>query len=78
MKEIDFSKLIVTLVQPLVQEPSAVTVTERDTERYREYVLDVSATDVGRVIGRQGHVASALRTVVEGARNNISTRRKFG
>ena len=35
MKEIDFSKLIVTLVQPLVQEPSAVTVTERDTERYR-------------------------------------------
>ena len=77
MKEIDFSKLIVTLVKPLVQEPSAVTVTERDTERYREYVLDVAATDVGRVIGRQGHVASALRTVVEGARNKHVNAKKI-
>ncbi|MFR5024656.1 MAG: KH domain-containing protein, partial [Limosilactobacillus fermentum] len=26
-------------------------------------------TDTGRVIGRQGHVAAALRTIVEGARD---------
>lgn len=77
MLNVDFSKLIVTLVQPLVKEPSAVTVTERDTDRYHEYVLDVAPGDVGRVIGRQGHVASALRTVVEGARNKRINAKKI-
>lgn len=77
MIEIDFSKLILTLVQPLVSDPSAVTVTERDTDRYHEYVLDVAEADVGRVIGRQGHVASALRTVVEGARNKHVNAKKI-
>ncbi|WP_304133540.1 KH domain-containing protein [Limosilactobacillus coleohominis] len=69
MTNVGFSKLIKTLVKPLVKEPSAITVTERDSNRYHEYVLDVAPSDVGRVIGRQGHVASALRTVVEGARD---------
>lgn len=77
MLNVDFSKLIVILVQPLVKEPSAVTVTERDTDRYHEYVLDVAPSDVGRVIGRQGHVASALRTVVEGARNKRINAKKI-
>lgn len=65
----DFPKLIETLVKPLVRYPDRVNVTKRDSNRYHEYVLDVDPADVGRVIGRQGHVASALRTVVEGARN---------
>ena len=77
MINVDFSELIVTLVQPLVKEPSAVTVTERDTDRYHEYVLNVAPSDVGRVIGRQGHVASALRTVVEGARNKHNNAKKI-
>ncbi|WP_251546315.1 KH domain-containing protein [Limosilactobacillus caecicola] len=77
MLSVDFPKLIQALVQPLVKEPSAVTVTERDTNRYHEYVLDVAPQDVGRVIGRQGHVASALRSVVEGARNKRINAKKI-
>lgn len=77
MTKVDFSQLIVTLVQPLVRKPSAVTVTERDTNRYHEYVLDVAPVDVGRVIGRQGHVASALRTVVEGAQDRHINAKKI-
>lgn len=65
----NFPKLIETLVKPLVRHPEKVSVTKRESNRYHEYVLDVDPVDVGRVIGRQGHVASALRTVVEGARN---------
>lgn len=77
MINVDFSKLILTLVKPLVKEPSDVVVTERETKRYHEYVLDVAKRDVGRVIGRQGHVASALRTVVEGARNKSINDKKI-
>lgn len=65
----DFSNLIKTIVKPLVRKSSAVKVTERESDRYQEFVLDVDPADVGRVIGRSGHVASAIRTVVEGARN---------
>ena len=65
----DFSELVLTLVRPLVQKPAAVKVTPREDERYINYVLDVDPADVGRVIGRQGHVISALRTLVEGARD---------
>lgn len=65
----NYTNLIETLVKPLVRYPNKVTVTKCESNRYHEYVLDVDPVDVGRVIGRQGHVASALRTVVEGARN---------
>lgn len=77
MTKVDFSQLILALVQPLVRKPSAVTVAERDTNRYHEYVVDVAPEDVGRVIGRQGHVASALRTVVEGAQDRHINAKKI-
>lgn len=77
MIKVDFTRLIVTLVQPLVRKPSAITVTEQETNRYHEYVLDVAKEDVGRVIGRQGHVASALRTVVEGAQDRHVNAKKI-
>ena len=37
---------------------------------------DAHPQDVGRLIGRQGHIASALRTVVEGARPRRSNSKK--
>ena len=59
MKEVDFKGLVVALVAPLVKHPEAVKVEEENTSRYHQF----------RVIGRQGHVAAALRTIVEGARD---------
>lgn len=73
----DFSELVLTLVRPLVQKPAAVKVTPREDERYINYVLDVDPADVGRVIGRQGHVISALRTLVEGARDKRVNAKKI-
>ena len=64
MTETNLETLIRTLVTPLVKHPDAVR------------VLDVHPADVGRVIGRQGHVASALRTVVEGMRSKRPNSKK--
>lgn len=69
MMTTNFSELIMSLVKPLVRKPAAVQVTQRETDRFHEYVLHVDPIDVGRVIGRKGHVANALRTIVEGARS---------
>lgn len=72
MTETNLETLIRTLVTPLVKHPDAVRITESETDRYHRYVLDVHPADVGR----QGHVASALRTVVEGMRSKRPNSKK--
>ena len=59
--------LVEYLARRLVDEPDAVRVEE--VERDGELVLElhVAADDVGKVIGRQGRIARALRTVVRAA-----------
>ena len=59
--------LVEYLARRLVDDPDAVRVEE--VERDGELVLElhVAADDVGKVIGRQGRIARALRTVVRAA-----------
>ena len=57
-------KLIRLLVSPLVTEPKQVEVSCRQQDGVFECYLRLAATDVGRVIGRQGKVISALRIIV--------------
>lgn len=52
------------LVRGLVANPDDVRVTEADRRRTRTLEVRVHPDDVGKVIGRQGRTASALRTVV--------------
>lgn len=73
----DFSELVLSLVKPLVKNPAAVQVVPCETARFQEYILQVDPADVGRVIGRHGHVANALRTVVEGARDKRVNQKKI-
>lgn len=64
----DIKALITTVVTPLVQHPDDIQVTFKETQRYLEYNLTVNPEDIGRVIGRQGRVASAIRTIVYSVR----------
>ena len=64
MAETDIESLIRSLVIPLLKQPQALSITQKDDGRYHRYIIDVAPNDVGRLIGRQGHVAAALRTVV--------------
>ena len=61
--------LLISIAQGLVEEPDAVTVPvdEPDDEGVTVYHLHVSENDMGRVIGKQGRIAKAIRTVMRAA-----------
>jgi uncharacterized protein len=57
--------VVEVIAKALVDDPDAVKVTETEHRGVALVELFVSADDLGRVIGRQGRTASALRTLVE-------------
>ena len=52
------------LVRGLVTNPDDVAVSDLDHRRVRTLEVRVNPEDIGKVIGRQGRTASALRTVI--------------
>ncbi|MED3552216.1 KH domain-containing protein [Cytobacillus praedii] len=60
-------ELIETIVKPLVDFPEDVLVKVLEEENRVTYQLSVNKTDMGKVIGKQGRVAKAIRTVVYAA-----------
>jgi predicted RNA-binding protein YlqC (UPF0109 family) len=58
------SEIVEYLARRLVDEPDAVHVEEVEREGALVLQLHVAKDDVGKVIGRQGRIARALRTVV--------------
>ena len=59
-------ELLVSIAQGLVDEPSAVNVTTDpvNDEGITVFHLHVAADDMGRVIGKQGRIAKAIRIVM--------------
>jgi predicted RNA-binding protein YlqC (UPF0109 family) len=57
------AELIAEIARRLVDEPDAVRVTMEEREDAVVLLLHVAPGDVGKVIGRQGRIARALRTV---------------
>lgn len=60
-------ELVEFLAQELVDDPAAVRVTESYDERGVRYQLQVAPEDMGKVIGRSGRTARAIRLVVQAA-----------
>ena len=58
------AELVDYLARRLVDEPDAVRVEESEREGAVVLTLHVAQDDIGKVIGRQGRVARALRAVV--------------
>ena len=60
-------ELLITIVKGLVENPDAVSVTvdEVDDRGVVVYHLHVAEEDMRRVIGKQGRIAKAIRTVVK-------------
>jgi uncharacterized protein len=58
------SELLAYLARELVDDPAAVRVEEEERDDALVLVLHVAPDDVGKVIGRQGRIARALRTLV--------------
>jgi uncharacterized protein len=60
-------QLIESIVKPLVDFPEDVQVDVMEDDSRVTYQLNVNKTDMGKVIGKQGRVAKAIRTVVYAA-----------
>lgn len=65
------------LVQGIVDHPDDVTVRERNQRRGMCLDVRVNPEDMGRVIGRAGRTASALRTVVTALNSGRGVRIDF-
>lgn len=59
--------LIESIVKPLVDFPDDVHVTEETNGKLTNYSLSVNQEDMGKVIGKKGRIAQAIRTVVNAA-----------
>jgi predicted RNA-binding protein YlqC (UPF0109 family) len=60
-------ELVELLVKSLVDAPDQVQVTQTESPRHVTVEVHVAGSDMGKVIGRQGKVARAIRTVVKSA-----------
>lgn len=60
-------ELIETIAQALVDHPEEVKVDEVASDHQITYQLSVHSEDVGKVIGKKGRIAKAVRTVVTSA-----------
>lgn len=63
-------ELIEFMVKALVDDPSEVNITEIQGYKITLYELRVSKTDIGKVIGKRGRTAGAMRTII----NAVSTK----
>jgi len=66
-------ELVRFIAKSLVDEPEAVRVSSKEDGGSTIIELSVAPADMGRVIGRQGRIAKAIRTVVKAAsvRENV-------
>ena len=66
--------LIAYIAKALVDKPEEVVVTEIEGEQTAVIELKVAKEDLGKVIGKQGRAARAMRTILSAASTKINKR----
>ena len=66
--------LLTTMVESLVDQPDKIQVNELHSEQAFIFELQVAKEDVGKVIGRGGRTAMALRSILEAAAGKFKKR----
>ena len=54
-----------TIIKTLVDDENAVSIKETETEKEITFEVAVAESDMGKVIGKQGRIAKAIRTVIK-------------
>jgi predicted RNA-binding protein YlqC (UPF0109 family) len=73
--EVDVMKLLVEeIAKSLVDNPEDVAVAEVDGERTTVFELRVATSDLGKVIGKKGNTARAIRTILNAAGTKLGKR----
>jgi len=68
------TELLEFLVRALVEDPGAVSVEELEEDGDLVYEISVAEDDLGRVIGKGGRVANAIRTIAKAAAVRLDRR----
>ncbi len=63
----DFKTILTNIARAIVDEPDSVCVTENVDGNDIELVLTVAEDDTGKVIGRHGRIAKAIRQIMKAA-----------
>jgi hypothetical protein len=66
--------LLEAMAKSLVDSPEEVSVKEVEGERTTVYELRVATSDLGKVIGKQGRTARAMRTILGAVGNKMGKR----
>ena len=64
-------ELVEVIAKSLVDYPDEVIVTQKETEKAIIVELRVAQSDMGKVIGKQGRIAKAIRAVVKAAASKV-------
>lgn len=67
-------ELVEVIAKALVDNPDEVVVTEKEDSRAIVIELRVAPSDMGKVIGKQGRIAKAIRSVVKAASAELPKR----
>jgi predicted RNA-binding protein YlqC (UPF0109 family) len=67
-------ELVERMARALVDKPEDVAVNEIDGEKTTVYELRVASSDLGKVIGKQGKTARAMRTILSASGTKIGKR----
>ncbi len=67
-------ELVEVIAKALVENPDEVVVTEKEEGKNITVELHVAASDMGKVIGKQGRIAKAIRSVVRAASSKDNKR----
>lgn len=67
-------ELVEVIAKALVENPDEVVVTQREEGKNITVELHVAPSDMGKVIGKQGRIAKAIRSVVKAASSKDNKR----
>jgi predicted RNA-binding protein YlqC (UPF0109 family) len=60
-------EMLINIAKAIVDDPSEVVVVEREDGELTHLELSVAPNDMGKVIGKQGKIAKAIRTLIKAA-----------
>ena len=66
---LDLKQILIDIAKAIVDQPDEVTVIESVNDNNVTLTLNVAPKDMGKVIGRNGRIAKAIRTVIKAAAN---------
>jgi uncharacterized protein len=74
LMEVDMKELVELMAKSLVDRPEEVVVAEVHGEKTSIFELRVAGSDIGKVIGKQGNTARAMRTILSAAGTKLDKR----